>query len=104
MPFRDDNGDRVEKGDSSMQTRTVEVTDSASIIMDDFVAIDEILGTQVNGDPVDEGNDVVADAVQGTEDNEVDIDLYTGGGTDVLDTTTAQTGQTQDVTVVARGY
>lgn len=105
MPFVDGDGDRVEKGNLLTQEKTVSVTDSATVTMDDLVSIDNIIGTRTEGEAsVDESNDAAADGVQGTGDNEVDVTLYTGGGTDTLDTTTAQTGQTRSVTVIAEGY
>lgn len=105
MPFVDADGDRVEKGSLITQEKTVSVTDSATVTMDELVSIDTIVGTRTEGEAsVDESNDAAADGVQGTASNEVDVTLYTGKSADTLDTTDNQSEQTRSVTVIAEGY
>jgi|APHM01.1.fsa_nt_gi hypothetical protein len=104
MPFTDEDGDRLEKGERQVTTRTVSVTDSATVTMSELTNISNILGSKTEGSTVDTANDAVAEVVQGSADNEVDVTLFTGGGTDTLDTTTNQTGQTRIVTIVVEGF
>lgn len=104
MPLSDDDGDRVDKGNTIHTTRTVSV-DSATttVAMSDLTFVTEIHGARFTGTgQVSTTNDEAVEVVSGDASNEVDVEIYSPDGGSEL--TNTAPGGPRDVEIAVEGY
>lgn len=104
MPFKDEDGDLVEKGNEVVVTRTVSVSSaSTTVSIPGLISVTDVLGARTNSQgQVDDGNDEAVEADAGSGSNEVDVTFWTPDGAGALQN--AAPGAARDVEIVVEGY
>jgi len=105
MPFTDNAGRQVEKGQQVTDERTITGVGVAqpSIDMTGLVNVNSVVDVRLNDEEVDEANDNAAE-VASISGNTVNIQVYHANGAGDMSTAVDGDVRSASLTVVAEGY